>query len=341
MSMKEWIDMDIDQLELLDVTDIEKTRVKQHVLKKRKKAPIWRNIAVAAVIIVGASTTTGFAFPSLASQIPFMDNVINYFNDEEQHYTNFEAFSTDIGLAKTSNGVTVMIDKAVYDGTNITVSYAIETNHDFGKVMQMGGPNWFDVVDAIGIGGSNQITQISDTRYVGLSTFAPDFKGGVNPKTVEINWTPHTFYSMSNEFEVEGDWSFIFSLNRLKGDVKLLNETVQHKDVNFTLKSVEFTDVSTVITYEHVVKDEYLEQWPHVTPVFRVSDDLGHVYMNGASGGGVSPDNGKTFKGTTVFGTIQEGASQLIIQPVEIASLMSGEGHTEIELDPIVIELKK
>ena len=74
MSMKKWIDMDIDQLELLDVTDIEKTRVKQHVLKKRKKAPIWRNIAVAAVIIVGASTTTGFAFPSLASQIPFVDN---------------------------------------------------------------------------------------------------------------------------------------------------------------------------------------------------------------------------------------------------------------------------
>lgn len=341
MSMKEWIDMDIDQLELLDVTDIEKARVKQHVLKKRKKAPIWRNIAVAAVIIVGASTATGFAFPSLASQIPFMDNVIKYFNDEEQHYKNFEAFSTDIGLTETSNGITVMIDNAVYDGTNITVSFAIETDHDFGEAMKISAPNWFDVVGASGSGGSNQITKISDTRYVGLSTFTPHFEDGKYPETVEVNWSPHAFYSMSNDLEVEGDWSFDFSLDRLDGEIQLVNETIQHKDVSFTLQSVEFTDVSTVISYEQVVTDELLEQWPSVTPVFYVTDDLGHVYINGTGGGGVSPDNGKTFKGTTSFGAIQEGASKLIIQPVEIASLGSGQGHNEIELEPIVIELKQ
>lgn len=341
MSMKEWIDIDIDNLELLDVSDIEKARVKQHVLKKRKKAPIWRHIAVVAVIIVSSTTAMSFAIPSIASQIPFMDNVISYFNDEEQHYKNFESFSTDISLSQTSNGVTVMIDNAVYDGTNITVSFAIETNHDFGKVMKMSATNWFDVVGARGSGGGNQMTKISDTRYVGLSTFTPLFKDDVDPKTVEISWTPDTFFSMSNDLEVEGDWSFAFSLNRLEGNIQLVNETVQHKDVNFTLKSVEFTDVSTVIAYEQVVTDEILEQWPSVSPVFRISDDLGHVYLKGTGGGGVSPDNGKTFEGTTAFGTIQEGASQLIIQPVEIASLLSGKGHTEIELDPIVIDLKK
>lgn len=65
------------------------------------------------------------------------------------------------------------------------------------------------------------------------------------------------------------------------------------------------------------------------------------TYDMETGGGGVSPDNGKSFKGTMAFGTIQEGASQIIIEPVEIASLMSGQGHTEIELDPIIIELKK
>jgi hypothetical protein len=338
--MKEWIDMDINQLELLDVTAIEKARVKQHVLRKRKKEPIWRNIAVAAVIIVGASTATGFAFPSLASQIPFMDNVSNYFNDEEQHYKNFEAFSTDIGLVQTNNGITIMIDNAVYDGTNITVSFAIETDHDFGKAMQISAPNWFDVIGASGSGGSNQITQISDTRYVGLSTFTPHFKDEKYPETVKVTWSPHAFYSMSTDLEVEGDWSFDFSLNRIEGDTQLVNESIQHKDLSFTLQSVEFTDVSTVISYEQVVTDALLEQWPSVTPVFYVTDDLGHVYNNGTGGGGVSPDNGKSFKGTTTFGAIQEDASQLIIQPVEIASLLSGKGHIEIELEPIVIELK-
>ena len=194
MSMKEWIDMDIDQLELLDVTDLEKARVKQHVLKKRKKAPIWRNIAVAAVIIVGASIATGFAFPSLASQIPFMDNVINYFNDEEQHYKNFEAFSTDIGLAQTSNGITVMIDNAVYDGTNITVSFAIETDHAFGENLDTLAPNWFDVKGSSGSGGTGKITKISDTRYVGLSTLTPHFKDDIYPETVQVTWSPTSIF---------------------------------------------------------------------------------------------------------------------------------------------------
>ena len=66
-------------------------------------------------------------------------------------------------------------------------------------------------------------------------------------------------FSNMNELEVKGDWSFDFSLERLEGDLQLVNETVQHKDVNFTLQSVEFTDVSTVIAYEQVVTDELLE----------------------------------------------------------------------------------
>lgn len=51
--------LNIDNLELQKVTDIEKARVKQHVLKKRKKAPIRRNIAVASVMIIGTAFTFG------------------------------------------------------------------------------------------------------------------------------------------------------------------------------------------------------------------------------------------------------------------------------------------
>ncbi|MBP3951681.1 DUF4179 domain-containing protein [Bacillus suaedae] len=341
MSMKEWMDLDIDQLELLEVDDLEKARVKKHVLNRQKKSSIWRNMVVSAALGVSVLTVaTGFAFPSLVSQIPFMDHVISYFDDEEQHYKNFETFSTDIGLAQSSNGITVMIDNAVYDGTNVTVAYAIETEHDFGEVMDVRAPNWFDVSEASGSGGTSKITKISDNHYVGLETFTPHFEENQHPETIEVTWKPEAFNSFSNELEVEGDWSFAFSLNRVEGDIQLVNETVQQKDVSFTLKSVEFTDVSTVISYEQVVSDELLKEWPSVTPTFHISDDLGHVYLDGGGGGGTSHDNGKAFYGTTDFGTIQEGASKLIIQPVEIASLMSGKGHIEVELEPIVIELQ-
>ncbi|MEH7385458.1 DUF4179 domain-containing protein [Bacillus sp. JJ1521] len=312
-------------------------KAKAEQQKRRFKNPI-----VAAAVILGLSTTSvGFAFPSIASQIPFMDNVINFFNDEEQDYKDFEEFSTEIGLVQTSNGITVMIDNAVYDGTNLTVSFAIETDHNFDGRMDVRAPNWFYVREEGGSGGTFRITKISENRYVGLSTFTPNFKDNKHPETIEVTWKPEAFYSPSNDLEVKGDWSFAFSLNRLEGDLQLVNQTVQQEDVSFTLQSVEFTDVSTVISYEQVVSDELLKEWASVTPVFHVTDDLGNVYMNGTGGGGNTTDDYKTFKGTTDFGTIKEGASKLIIQPIQIASLNYGKGHMEIELEPIVIDLKK
>lgn len=340
MSLKGWMNIDIDNLDLLEVTDIEKARVKRHVLKKYKKALIWRNVAIASFTLFAATVTTGFAFPSLASQIPFLDNVIRYFYDEEQQINNFTTFSTDIGLVETSNGITVMIDHAVYDGTNITVSYAIETEHPFGENMDVVAPHWFDVEGAIAMGGTGKITKVSNTQYVGIATLTPQFKKDEYPETIQVTWEP-TAFTNHEEVEIEGDWSFAFSLDRLEGTVALVNKTVQDEDLTFTLQSVEYTPVSTVISYKQIVTDELLEKWESVTPVFRVTDDLGNEYLNELGGGGTSSDNGKTFSGTTEFGTIKEGASELIIQPVEIASDHSGEGHIEIELEPIVIDLKK
>ncbi|WP_399629406.1 DUF4179 domain-containing protein [Sporosarcina sp. SG10008] len=339
--MNNKIDLELQKIEIpKELHERSKMGIKKAKVEQQKRR--FKNPLLAAAMILGLSTTSvAFAFPSIAAQIPFMDNVISFFYDGERDYKNFETFSTDIGLAQTSNGTTVMIDNAVYDGTNVTILYAIETEQEVEQEIEIRAMNWFDVVGASGKGGSEKITKISDNRYVGLASFTPDFEDEKYPETIEITWNPEAFKSLSNDLEVEGDWSFAFSLNRLEGDIELLNETVQNENMNFTLQSIEFTDVSTVISYEQVVSGELLKEWQSVTPVFYVTDDLGNVYMNGTSGGGTSLDNGRTFKGTSDFGTIKEGASKLIIRPVQIASLNYGKGHTEIELEPIVIDLKK
>lgn len=339
--MNNKIDQELQKIEIpKELHERSKLGIKKAKAEQQKRR--FKNPLVAAAMILGLSTTSvAFAFPSIAAQIPFMDNVISFFNDGERDYKDFETFSTDIGLAQTSNGTTVMIDNAVYDGTNVTILYAIETEQKVEQEIEIRAMNWFDVVGARSMGGGEKITKISDNRYVGLASFTPDFEDEKYPETIEITWNPEAFKSLSNDLEVEGDWSFAFSLNRLEGDIELLNETVQNENVNFTLKSIEFTDVSTVISYEQVVSGELLKEWQSVTPVFYVTDDLGNVYMNGTGGGGTSLDSGRTFKGTSDFDTIKEGASKLIIQPVQIASLNYGKGHTEIELDPIVIDLKK
>ncbi|WP_187118868.1 DUF4179 domain-containing protein [Bacillus marasmi] len=332
------IDQEIHKIEIpKELHERSKLGVKKAKEEQQKKKFI--NPFVAAIILGFTAITVTFAFPTIASQIPFMDHVVRYFIDEEKDLENFETFSTDVSLAQTSNGTTVMIDKAVYDGTNITISYALETEQEIKSEMEIRARNWFDVVGASGMGGTEKITKISNNRYVGLASFTPHFSE--YPDTVEITWTPEAFSSLSNDFEIEGDWSFGFSLKRLEGDIELLNKTVQNKDITFMLQTIEFTDVSTVISYEQEVTEELFKMWESVTPVFHIKDDLGNVYMDGTGGGGMSPDNGRTFKGTSDFGKIQDGASKLIILPIQIASLNNGKGHTKIELEPIIIELKK
>ena len=340
MSIREWIELDIDQMELEQVSESEKKRVKHHVLNKKKKGTAWKKFVVAAAILISAVASTTFAFPSVASQLPFMDNVISYFKDEDKQYINFESFSSEIGLVQADNGITIMIDNAVYDGTNITVSYAIETEHDFGDTIHVRAPNWFEVAGSKGSGGTGGISKISDSRYVGFSSFTPHFKSEEYPEIVNITWEPKGFYNPVTNTEVEGDWSFDFSLDRLEGNLQLVNETITNTEVSFTLSSIEFTDVSTIISYHQSVQDSLLKDWESVSPVFYITDNLGNKYMDGIGGLGTTDDDYKTFKGTTSFGAIHKDATQLIIQPTEVASLLYGKGHIEIKLNPIVIDIK-
>lgn len=342
---KEWAELDIDSIEPVEVSPFDKKKVKQHVIRqgKRRKSPVWRNAAAAAIVLLGGSVMMGAAFPSVASQIPFMSDVMSYFQDDDKQYAHFDEFSTAIGLADTSNGTTVMIDNAVYDGTSITVSYAIQTDQDVGQGLQGKAPYWFDVKEASGSGGDGVfLRQISDTRYVGVTTFTPHFEKGKDaPETVHVTWEPTAFENESGETVIEGDWSFEFSLGRIDGEMQLVNESTSKEGVTLLLQSVEKTDISTVLQFEQTIDKAVAKKWPDVSPIFEITDDLGNIYESGSGGGGVSYDAGMTYKWTTTIGTIDEKATKLIIQPTTILSLMHGKGHEELLMDPIEVQLNK
>lgn len=336
---KDLVNFDIESIEPVDVSPFEKAKVKQHVLQKskRKKTRAWRKVAAAAVIVVGSTITLGYTFPSVASQMPFMQNVISYF----EGYKHFDEFSTEIGLSETSNGTTIMIDQAVYDGTTITVSYAIETAKKFENDIKFQPPFEFDVVGAHGMGSTSKIEKIGDTRYVGVSSFTPIFKKHeAEPETVQITWQPTAFTDYDGNTLFEGDWSFEFALTRVNGEKRLMNEATTMEGITLVIRSIEQTNVSTIIQYEQTINESIAKNWPEVSPIFEITDDLGNVYASGEGGGGVSYDNGMTFYGTTTMEPLHKDARKLIIQPTAILSLLKGEGHEKVLMDPIEIDLK-
>ncbi|MFJ8264313.1 DUF4179 domain-containing protein [Rummeliibacillus sp. NPDC094406] len=339
---KDWTGVNVEDIEPVEVSETEKQRVKQYVLgskSKRKTSTLYRNIVAAAVITIGVVTTTGFAFPSVASQIPFMKNVISYFQDEDNFYEKYDEFSTTIGQVQTSNGVSVMIDNAVYDGTSITISYAVETKTDLGDgPMIAGSPS---VENAIGAGGSSYLKKISATKYVGVDKITPMYKGdGKGTNTVQVSWQPESFTNTTSGTKVKGDWSFDFSLDKVEGKTQLVNQTSESKGLKIIIQSFEMTDVSTVLNYQQTVDSKILEKWKDVSTILDVVDDVGTTYYIEGNGG-ISHNQGAKSQFSDTMNVINEKATKLIVTPTVILSLGEGKGHEERKMKPIEIDLKK
>lgn len=336
MSIKKWAEIDVNSIELLEVEDADKQRVKSFVLKQKKQTK-WKRLSLTAAIIIGITTATVLAFPTYIAQIPFVGSIMSYLKDDYNRFAEFEAFSNDIGLEQTSNGITVSIDKAIYDGRNITVSYVVETEEIVEDLRPSAG--WFAVKGAsLNIGGLD-IKKVSDTRHVGYINYIPLFPNNEFPEVVQITMNPTYFYSHQQNFLVNGDWLFEFSLTKLDSDIKLINQIAMHEKVNVLIESLTFTDVSTIMSYEQILEPELLATWHTVFPTFYIVDDLGNVYMDGLelSGGGITINtNELSHKGVTTFGAVNKQATQLIIKPIAVKGLND---ENKIELESITVDI--
>ncbi|WP_285398673.1 DUF4179 domain-containing protein [Lysinibacillus sp. fls2-241-R2A-57] len=341
-SYKEWLDLDVDQIEPIELSAQQKMKLKQTILKKqttRKHMPKWvRHIAVAAIIGISMITTVNIAFPTLASQIPFMKNIASYFDNKSTMFENFDSYATEIGQVHSSNGLSMMIENAVYDGTSLTISFALETDTDLGDIPFIEG-NFIDIKGALGAGGGSRLEKISDNKYVGLANITPHFDKEA-PDELEVTWKPEAFLNMNNDTKVEGDWAFNFKVSKLAGELQLVNETVTNYDVTARFTALGKNDMSTVIHYEYEVVPEVLKKWPEVTVQFdQLRDNLGNTYVVNGNGA-KSEDRGISYKSSATVQAIDPAATSITFVPNIYFSLGSGQGMEIKEMDSVTIPLK-
>ncbi|MCL1698419.1 MULTISPECIES: DUF4179 domain-containing protein [unclassified Lysinibacillus] len=340
-SYKEWLDLDVDQIEPIELSAQRKMNLKQTVLKKqatRKRMPKWvRHIAAAAIIGVSMVTSVSIAFPTLASQIPFMKNIASYFDNKSTMLENFDSYATEIGQVHSSNGLSMMIENAVYDGTSMTISFALETDKDLGDSPFIEG-DFIDIKGAVGGGGSTRLEKISDNKYVGLANITPHFDKEA-PDELEVIWKPEAFLNVNNDTKVEGDWAFNFKVSKLAGELQLVNETVSNYDVTARFTALEKNDMSTVIRFEYETIPEVLKKWPEVTVQFdELRDNLGNTYVVNGNGA-ASRDGGISYKSSATVQAINPTATSITFVPVIYFSLGSGKGTELKEMDPVTIPL--
>lgn len=338
---KQLNNLDLEEnIEPMDVSDEEKIDMKNRVAKKirkRRRAPkVWRNIAAAAVITVASIATIGVGFPTLANQIPIVNNIFALFNDEQdEFYTKYEEFATGIGQVQTSNGVKMTVDYAVYDGKTITMTYSVETEKEIGENIGVNAP--VNVKDEVGgTGTTTALKKVSDTQYVGMVTSTPIFDNKHNEVTV--NWQPGSIVNQDTMNEVKGNWKFHFTLKEVQGDVQTVGQSSAENGVEVWINEIRSTDISTVIEYNQKVNTSVLEEWEWVTTDLEVVDNLGNKYRVNSNGG--YSEEEQNFYWSATLQNVDKNATSLIFKP-EVVWSKEGKEHKSFTLDPIEVILKK
>lgn len=369
-------DIDIDETEFkeMEVSELEKAKVTRTLKKsisKKKKMKRWQKNVLAASIIFGLSTATiGLSFTASAKSIPLMGDIFSYFSNENSGlsdaikngkglYSDYKAYSNEIGLTKESNGLTFTINDAIYDGKTVTITYIIESEEDLGDgSFFIPSPN---IKEMKAQGGSDGISKVADKKYVGLLTVSnlEDLK----VDKVNIDWDINSIGITDMDKEIKGNWDFAFSLKATESNEKVINKSVNQHGLKVSVKKLSISPMSFVVDYHQEVSYSVKNKWDEAYVELSIRDDLGNVYAGQGNGGSGIDSYNLNFSKT--FQKIDPNATKLIATPHVTLRNFTSENHgeatitedgeekvssfptkpssapKELVLDEIVIDLKK
>lgn len=274
----------------MDVSDLEKARIKRAVIRSaKKKNHMPRNLSVAAAFLVASGITFSAAFPALAAKLPIVGNFFEQFVDHDNYvFEKFDSFSTDIGVTKESNGIAVTVTDAVYDGENIAIAYTIESEHDLGERPVLEGKfhaeEFGNEYEHYGFYSRYITKKVSDREYAGL--FIYQLIEGPKPDAINATWDGSSILNLSNvKDEFPGEWSFQLSLQALDNQTKSfadmgIDSSAQGIDVALT-KMTKTPISNTLYLSEKVDVPSAAsedEEWRGVLIEYSVKDDLGNEY---------------------------------------------------------------
>ena len=363
------IDIDENEFEEMEVNEFEKAKVKKALKKsinRKNSVKDWKKKVAAATIIAGLSVITlGLTYPAYAKNIPIIEDIFRFFDKDTNVsqdktsglYSNYKKFSSEINLAKESNGVKITINDAVFDGKTVSITYSIESEKDLGNAA-ISSPK---IEGMTGTAGTSQTTKIDKNKYVGMLTASNvDDK---KMKIANIKWDIDKIINPDNQTEIKGDWKFAFSLNATDSTVQLTDDITEENGVKVRINKISFSPMSFIVYYDQEVSKIVGNNWDMANVELEIKDNLGNKYSGQGNGGsGITGSNKMSWSKT--FEKLDPKAKKLIITPhvslqnynsdnyASATELENGEmkisvptssdtSKQDFVLEDIVIELKK
>ncbi|WP_026885644.1 DUF4179 domain-containing protein [Clostridium beijerinckii] len=362
------IEIDEDEMEIIEATDIEKAKVKKYLKNSINKNKSYKNkgiaVAVLCCLLIGGVGTLGVAYPSYSAEIPIVGDIFRFIdNGRTGAYDKYREYADVVGATQESNGIKVTIKDAIFDGKTLTYTYEITSDKDLGDnpFFNMNGPRITIKDYNGGTGGSSGVKRVAENTYVGEETITiNEERKAIN---FELNFTDIGDMSFENSKEIKGNWKFKINLQALDNIKQMVNKTTEKNGAQLNIESISKTPVSFTLNYSQKISKELQDKYFVADiPIEEVKDDLGNVYTATS----VSTNEGikGRYDGISMsnFGKLDPNATKIIITPkVHLSNNVhqeSGNGagkavdtsptidenhpkNNEFVLDDIVIELKK
>lgn len=370
------LNIDENEFEEMEVNELEKANIKRSLKKainKKKKRNGWKKSVAAASILAGLSVTTFVTYPAYAGNIPVIDDIFRFFDNEKTAldnsnkeksqskepglYYDYKKFSNEINITKESNGVKITINDAVFDGKTLTLTYTIESKQDLGNA-DISMPR---ITGMKASGGTGKTSKIDTNKYVGIITVS-----NIEDKKLDvahINWDIDHIRNPDNQTVIIGDWNFDFSLDATDSKIHLTDSSTEKNGVKVSIGKISFNPMSFIVYYDQEVTEMVKNKWDGVDVELEIKDDLGNIY-SGEDNGGMRKDSSYHVSGSKTFEKLDPNATKLIITPhvtlrdynsdnfasVEITKdgkkeiplpEKPGKGKEEIVLEDIMIKIKK
>ena len=304
------VDIDEDEIDEMEVSDIEKANIKKNLKKSLKKNNGWKKKGLIAVVlccvVIGSVGIVGIINPAYAAEIPIVGDIFRFLdNGRTGVYDKYKENANEINVTKVSNGISITIKNAIYDGETLSYTYEIKSDKDLGK-------RAFIKEYESGFIGSSRTEKVAKNTHVGQYNIRNIGKGqdGLSCK-IDISKI-EVYKENDEEFEVNGVWDFNIDLKAIESKKEIINKGTEKEGINVNIDSISKTKMSFIIYYSDGVFKKLIDKWLFTSLNIEAKDDLGNMYTGVSNGG---HGDGKNMTYSTTFGKLDDNATKLIITP--------------------------
>lgn len=246
MNEKDFIKIDTENIEPVEFSDWEKKKIEKRILRSSKthsnKSFKW--VATIAMIIVIATGNIIWN-PVVAERLPIIQQLLQI-NDNPKLQA-FSEHATIINQVDESNGSSIELAEAFFDGNFIAISYEMKQ----AKPMKENPLLWDGSLEVNGDKlevGSHQITQKDEYTWIGMFTAKVSDK--VYDESIDIQWSPRVFKGIQNTTLIEGDWNYQLELTPTQAYSRKINIPFGNEQYRLLFNKITVGKYATILYFE-------------------------------------------------------------------------------------------